>query len=192
MCRHIVFSGTCPHCTEHFVWEDLSQELSCLEAKNTGVFGQCAFGVQIEEHEFDQECEPCAAENERDEGYGGAAEGIDDELVVPPLGPGGELIIPDPAMKHLLAGKKHADTGGQQQEQQEEVGGGGSSGKSKTKKQRVANFESSLHGPIRIEKNVGSVPNWMDVAGGCHKPLSHQISTPSHTSSVNGRAFGTV
>ncbi|KAK3493477.1 hypothetical protein B0T13DRAFT_513683 [Neurospora crassa] len=137
MCRLIVFSGTCPHCTEHFVWEDLSQELSCLEAKNTGVFGQCAFGVQIEEHEFDQECEPCAAENERDEGYG-AAEGIDDELVVPPLGTGGELIIPDPAMKHLLVGKKHADTGGQQQEQQEEVGGGGSSGKSKTKKQRIA------------------------------------------------------
>ncbi|KAL0471204.1 hypothetical protein QR685DRAFT_278061 [Neurospora intermedia] len=141
MCRHIVFSGICPHCTEHFVWEDLSQELSCLEAKNTGVFGQCAFGVQIEEHEFDQECEPCAAENERDEGYGGAAEGIDYELVVPPLlGPGGQLIIPDPTMKHLLAGKKHADTGGQQQEQQEGGGGGGSSGKSKnkSKKQRVA------------------------------------------------------
>ncbi|KAK3491189.1 uncharacterized protein B0T23DRAFT_383329 [Neurospora hispaniola] len=96
MCRHIVFSGTCPHCTEHFVWEDLSQELSCLEAKNTGVFGQCAFGVQIEEHEFDQECEPCAAENERDEGYG------------------------------AVAGKNHADDDGRQQQEQQEDGGGGS------------------------------------------------------------------
>ncbi|KAK3396801.1 hypothetical protein B0T20DRAFT_508042 [Sordaria brevicollis] len=69
MCRQILFSGTCPQCTEHFIWQDLSQELSCLEAKNTGVFGQCAFGVQTEEHRFDQECEPCAADNERDEGY---------------------------------------------------------------------------------------------------------------------------
>ncbi|KAJ4390415.1 hypothetical protein N0V85_007243 [Neurospora sp. IMI 360204] len=117
MCRQIVFSGTCPQCTQHFIWQDLSQELSCLEAKNTGVFGQCAFGVQIEEHQFDQECEPCAVDNERDEGY--CADGMDE--LVPP----GELIS---TTKSLAAGKKHADAEG---EQQQEDGG-------KRKKQRVA------------------------------------------------------
>ncbi|KAK3345684.1 hypothetical protein B0H65DRAFT_443012 [Neurospora tetraspora] len=118
MCRQIVFSGTCPQCTQHFIWQDLSQELSCLEAKNTGVFGQCAFGVQIEEHRFDQECEPCAADNERDEGY--CADGMDE------LAPG-ELTDPTKqpfTSTKLLAGKKHADG-----EQQEDGG--------KRKKQRV-------------------------------------------------------
>ncbi|KAK1773060.1 hypothetical protein QBC45DRAFT_112436 [Copromyces sp. CBS 386.78] len=130
MCRQIRFSGTCPECNQHFIWQDLSQELSCLEAKNTGLFGQCTFGVQIEEHRFDQECEPCAADKERDEGYC-AADADGSELCTR-----GELIS-DPnkqpftnTKSPLLAtkeGKKHAD--GAQQQQQD----GG-----KRKKQRVA------------------------------------------------------
>ncbi|KAK3950184.1 hypothetical protein QBC32DRAFT_372178 [Pseudoneurospora amorphoporcata] len=110
MCRQIVFSGTCPQCNQQFIWQDLSQELSCLEAKNTGVFGQCTFGVQIEEHRFDQECEPCAADNERDEGYCAAdADGMDN---------------------NTDKGKKHADFIADGAQQQQDGG--------KRKKQRVA------------------------------------------------------
>lgn len=86
--------------------------------------------MQIEEHQFDQECEPCAADNERDEGY--CADGVDDhvhELCAP-----GEQEISD-TVKHrhttnsLLAtkAKKHADVDGEQRDD------GG-----KRKKQRVA------------------------------------------------------
>jgi hypothetical protein len=71
MCREVVFSGTCSRCAGAFVWTDLSQQLSCLEAKNTGVFGRCRRGVHREDHTFDRECDPCAAETEVDEGYGG-------------------------------------------------------------------------------------------------------------------------
>ncbi|KAK3311900.1 hypothetical protein B0H66DRAFT_539015 [Apodospora peruviana] len=67
MCRLIAFTGACTRCRETFTWDDLSQELSCLEAKNTGVFGQCKRGVQTDQHSFDQECDACA---EIDEGYG--------------------------------------------------------------------------------------------------------------------------
>lgn len=70
MCRLIVFTGTCTCCGGSCTWEDLSQELSCLEAKNAGVFGECRRGIQKEEHTFDQECEECVAEAEADEGYG--------------------------------------------------------------------------------------------------------------------------
>ncbi|KAH7625181.1 hypothetical protein SMAC4_12921 [Sordaria macrospora] len=142
MCRQMVFSGTCPQCTQHFIWRDLSQELSCLEAKNTGVFGQCTFGVQIEEHRFDQECEPCAAENERDEGVYCAADADGDtgsELCTP-----GELIS-DPNKQpfttsthgkkgHLLdaRGKKHAEFEIDADGVQREEDGG------RRKKQRVA------------------------------------------------------
>ncbi len=72
----IVFAGKCSCCGGTFTWADLSQELSCLEAKNVGGFGQCRRGVQTEEHSFDQECEPCLAEMEADEGYAG---GMEDE-----------------------------------------------------------------------------------------------------------------
>ncbi|KAK0638971.1 hypothetical protein B0T16DRAFT_235365 [Cercophora newfieldiana] len=70
MCRMIAFSGRCLQCAESFTWDDLSQRLSCLEAKNAGVFGMCRRGVQIEQHAFDQECDRCTAENGVDEGYG--------------------------------------------------------------------------------------------------------------------------
>src|SRR5689334_14868136 len=74
MCRMIAFSGRCLQCTGSFTWDDLSQRLSCLEAKNAGVFGQCRRGVHIEQHAFDQECDRCTAYLEADEGYGGMAE----------------------------------------------------------------------------------------------------------------------
>ncbi|KAM7205844.1 hypothetical protein V8F33_000674 [Rhypophila sp. PSN 637] len=70
MCRLMTFSGTCTCCGEEFAWEDLAQELSCLEAKNTGVFGDCRRGIHKEEHRFDQECDECVARNGIDEGYG--------------------------------------------------------------------------------------------------------------------------
>ena len=70
MCRLIVFIGTCTCCGGSCTWEDLSQELSCLEAKNAGAFGECQRGIQKEEHTFDQECDDCAAAAEADEGYG--------------------------------------------------------------------------------------------------------------------------
>jgi len=77
MCRLVVFKGTCPHCSETFTWEELNQELSCLEAKNNGTFGMCKEGALTDEKPHDQECDACAAELEADEGYDG---GMDDAL----------------------------------------------------------------------------------------------------------------
>ncbi|KAI1506440.1 hypothetical protein F5X99DRAFT_403803 [Biscogniauxia marginata] len=71
MCRLMVFSGTCTKCGTAQTWDDLTQELSCLEAKNAGVFGECSKGVQVDEHDFDQECDQCA---EEDEGVGDISE----------------------------------------------------------------------------------------------------------------------
>lgn len=73
MCRLIVFSGTCTRCGDAQTWLDLSQELSCLEAKNEGTFGDCSRGINIDERDFDQECDRCADE---DEGIGD----LDDEI----------------------------------------------------------------------------------------------------------------
>ena len=78
MCREVVFSGTCSRCAGTFVWTELAQELSCLEAKNAGIFGRCRRGIFRESHTFDRECDPCAAETEADEGYGG----MEDEVPI--------------------------------------------------------------------------------------------------------------
>ncbi|KJZ78829.1 hypothetical protein HIM_01602 [Hirsutella minnesotensis 3608] len=67
MCRLLVFSGACTRCGDAQTWDDLSQQLSCLEAKNNGTFGECGKGVYTEDHDFDQECHRCA---EEDEGLG--------------------------------------------------------------------------------------------------------------------------
>jgi hypothetical protein len=77
MCRLVVFKGTCPHCCEQFTWEELAQQLSCLEAKNNGAFGLCKDGAVVDEKEHDQECDACVAELEADEGYDG---GMDEAL----------------------------------------------------------------------------------------------------------------
>ncbi|KAL2160703.1 hypothetical protein VTH06DRAFT_899 [Thermothelomyces fergusii] len=71
MCRLVVFKGTCPHCSGTFIWKELSQQLSCLEAKNNGRFGTCKAGISVDEKDHDQECDPCAAELYADEGYDG-------------------------------------------------------------------------------------------------------------------------
>lgn len=70
MCRMMVFSGPCLCCGEYFRWNDLSQELACLEAKNNGIFGDCRRGIAMEEHSFEQECDACAEAGLADEGVG--------------------------------------------------------------------------------------------------------------------------
>ncbi|TIC95972.1 hypothetical protein CH35J_008245 [Colletotrichum higginsianum] len=64
MCRLVLFAGTCVRCNESLTWADLSQHLSCLEAKNADSFGGCRRGVDVETHPFDQECDACAGEDE--------------------------------------------------------------------------------------------------------------------------------
>lgn len=76
MCREVVFAGTCTRCGESQTWRDLTQELSCLEAKNNCGFGQCSNGVYEERHDFDQECDRCA---EEDEGIGDLDEALEEE-----------------------------------------------------------------------------------------------------------------
>ena len=70
MCRLVVFSGLCTTCRRSFTWDELTQELSCLEAKNYGAFGECKRGAAKDEHAFDQECDECAEEACDDEGVG--------------------------------------------------------------------------------------------------------------------------
>lgn len=76
MCRLVIFSGTCTKCGEDQIWEELTQELSCLQAKNNGFFGDCSNGVFQERHQFDQECDQC---NEEDEGVGDVGEEVEAE-----------------------------------------------------------------------------------------------------------------
>ena len=74
MCRLVVFAGACTRCGAAQTWDELSQELPCLEAKNSDRFGGCKAGVFAEEHAFDQECERCAEEEE-----GGDCVGVEEE-----------------------------------------------------------------------------------------------------------------
>ncbi|RYP07525.1 hypothetical protein DL764_002454 [Monosporascus ibericus] len=64
MCRMMVFAGSCTKCGEKHTWDELTQNLSCLEAKNNCAFGDCSSGVEVAEHEFDQECDNCTVEDE--------------------------------------------------------------------------------------------------------------------------------
>ncbi|KAK4108608.1 hypothetical protein N656DRAFT_801754 [Canariomyces notabilis] len=77
MCRKVVFKGQCTECNNTFTWDELSQELSCLEAKNNGVFGMCKEGVHVDEKPHDQECDPCLAEMAADEGYDGGTDEVE-------------------------------------------------------------------------------------------------------------------
>lgn len=63
----VSFVGICTRCHQSRDWPELSQNLACLDAKNRGGFGQCVSGVMVEHHDFDQECDTCA---EEDEGIG--------------------------------------------------------------------------------------------------------------------------
>ncbi|KAH7259732.1 uncharacterized protein BKA55DRAFT_537419 [Fusarium redolens] len=76
MCRMMIFRGHCTRCDQPQTWVDLTQELSCLDAKNNGWFGGCRRGILVEEHDFNQECSIC---HEEDEGIGG----LDDSHVMP-------------------------------------------------------------------------------------------------------------
>ncbi|KAK2069858.1 hypothetical protein P8C59_004403 [Phyllachora maydis] len=60
MCREMVFAGHCTACGQAYDWVELSVELSCLEAKNSGAFGNCECGIIVERHDYDQECEKCS------------------------------------------------------------------------------------------------------------------------------------
>ncbi|KFA80426.1 hypothetical protein S40288_07046 [Stachybotrys chartarum IBT 40288] len=76
MCRMVAFAGSCTRCKRSCTWDDLTQRLACLEAKNTDAFGSCRNGVFVEQHDFDQECDRCA---EEDEGVGDVG---DEEMYV--------------------------------------------------------------------------------------------------------------
>ncbi|KAJ9418325.1 hypothetical protein QL093DRAFT_2383147, partial [Fusarium oxysporum] len=76
MCRMMIFRGHCTCCDQPQTWVDLTQELSCLEAKNNGWFGGCRRGILVEEHDFNQECPVC---HEEDEGIGG----LDESHIMP-------------------------------------------------------------------------------------------------------------
>ncbi|KAK4152562.1 hypothetical protein C8A00DRAFT_16136 [Chaetomidium leptoderma] len=80
MCRLVVFKGTCPQCSDAFTWDELTQELSCLEAKNNGEFGMCKEGASVDEKTHDQECDACAAALEADEGYDGGTDDVIEAL----------------------------------------------------------------------------------------------------------------
>lgn len=73
MCRLLVFSGSCTRCGDSQTWEELSQQLACLQAKNNGRFGECKNGTLVEQHGFDQECDRCV---EDDEGVGDVGENV--------------------------------------------------------------------------------------------------------------------
>ncbi|KAK7744411.1 hypothetical protein SLS62_010201 [Diatrype stigma] len=64
MCRLVTFAGSCTRCGESYTWHELTQELSCLEAKNNDCFGSCSSGVEEAEHALDQECDGCEGEDE--------------------------------------------------------------------------------------------------------------------------------
>ncbi|CAH0017471.1 unnamed protein product [Clonostachys rhizophaga] len=68
MCRKLIFVGHCSECQEKKEpWDDLTQELSCLQAKNAGRFGACERGVYTEDHPFIGVCDECDG---KDEGVG--------------------------------------------------------------------------------------------------------------------------
>ncbi len=65
MCRKITFAGTCEKCAKRFTWHELTQDLSCLEAKNNRCFGDCSNGVDEQEVLYDRECDDCERETKR-------------------------------------------------------------------------------------------------------------------------------
>lgn len=61
MCRMVIFSGYCPRCSASYEVPELTQCVSCLEAKNNGEFGNCRRGVNYDQHDPGMECAPCSS-----------------------------------------------------------------------------------------------------------------------------------
>lgn len=68
MCRMIVFAGNCTRCGRYYTWPSLDQSISCLEAKNNGVFGDCSKQVHMDERQANLECASCSTLSMVDEG----------------------------------------------------------------------------------------------------------------------------
>ena len=85
MCRKVEFLGRCTTCGKSCKWDYLTQNLSCLEAKNNLCFGLCRSGVELNQDPFDQDCDDCemrrkrAAEFEANGGEGGGGSGGSDK-----------------------------------------------------------------------------------------------------------------
>lgn len=60
MCRMVIFSGYCVRCGVAYQVPELTQSVSCLEAKNNGAFGDCKRGVHYDQHDPGMECSPCS------------------------------------------------------------------------------------------------------------------------------------
>lgn len=60
MCRMVHFEGPCLLCGKFQLWDELTQQLLCLEAKNNGQLGHCVTGVFLEAHTFEEYCPACA------------------------------------------------------------------------------------------------------------------------------------
>lgn len=61
MCRMVIFSGKCIRCGASYTVPELTQSVSCLEAKNNGGFGECSKGVNYDQHDPALECAPCSS-----------------------------------------------------------------------------------------------------------------------------------
>lgn len=57
----VIFSGYCPRCSVSYEVPELTQCVSCLEAKNNGEFGNCRRGVNYDQHDPGMECAPCSS-----------------------------------------------------------------------------------------------------------------------------------
>ncbi|KAK4186507.1 hypothetical protein QBC35DRAFT_387150 [Podospora australis] len=118
MCRKVVFCGICTLCGHPFDWEEFSQELPCLEAKNNGVFGLCSNGVERDEKPHDQECIACEATNGQDEGYAGGMEEFEETLLFVGGGSKGDDQIQKKGDKQADQGHPEQDEGNRRKKKQ--------------------------------------------------------------------------
>ncbi|KUI59360.1 hypothetical protein VP1G_06610 [Cytospora mali] len=70
MCRMVIFSGKCIRCGQWYTLPELEQNVSCLEAKNNGGFGDCRRGVNMDQHDPALECSSCSYALSLTEAYG--------------------------------------------------------------------------------------------------------------------------
>ncbi|KAF7554322.1 hypothetical protein G7046_g6848 [Stylonectria norvegica] len=111
MCRMVTYSGTCIRCGDEHTWVDLTQELSCLEAKNRGAFGECTRGIMVEEHPYDQECDRCTDE---DEGIGDVDE---EDAEAAAMGDDGDTTLVQDSLGKRGAEEEHDLVAGERKKQ---------------------------------------------------------------------------